>query len=100
MRRKSIVIFCGLLYIVVGLWIVISFTSFTDDEFNGKCLVTNPDNGYNDTYAHDNDSVIYSPEMSLEMRYYYDIYCTKKSIRMFDEYPCNCRQLNIDQRDH
>ena len=95
LKRKSVIIFCGLLYIVVGLLIVISFTSFIDNEFNDKCLNINSNNNrFNDTYS--NGSIIYT----TQMRYYYDMYCSQKSIRMFDDYPCNCRQLNIDQRNN
>ena len=91
-KRKGIVLLCGLLYITVGLIIMITFTSFIDNDFNEKCV--NMNENINNTYTNNSD-ILYTSEM----RYYYNKYCSKKSIRMFDEYPCNCRQLNVNESE-
>lgn len=78
-RRKSIVLICGLLFIIAGILILSFFLSFIENDFNNKCL--NPND----------DIIINNPELQ-----YYEIFCDKKVVNMFNyDYPCNCRQFEI-----
>ena len=78
-QRKSIILCCGLMFIGVGLLILIKFVSFIENDYKNKCL----------NYDISNQFHIDHPELK-----FYNLYCNKKVVNMFSDYPCNCRQLS------
>ena len=83
-RRKCIVLSLGVFLCVVGLTIILSFTISIQFNYYPKCV--NPRN-----YKIGNEKwTDIHPEMS-----YYNKYCRKRVVTIFNDYPCNCRQLSL-----
>ena len=83
-RRKCIILSLGCLLCVVGLTIILSFTISIQFNYYPKCI--DPEN-YKIGNRKWTDE---HPEMS-----YYNQYCRKRVVTIFNDYPCNCRQLNL-----
>lgn len=73
-KRKVFILTNSVLFIIAGIVIIVSFVSFIKNDYQTKCI--NPNGKWLNKHS--------------ELRYYQE-YCTKKSIRMFNNYPCNCR---------
>ena len=86
-KRKSIVIACGLLFILDGLLILIFFLVFIHNDFYNKCI--NIDSYNNGTIK--SEWLLKHPELQ-----FYNKYCDEKVVNMFDEYPCNCRLFRAE----
>ena len=48
--RKSIVLICGLSFVVVGILILVFFLSFINDDFKNKCIYDNASNDNNNEW--------------------------------------------------
>ena len=78
-RRKFLIVMCGLSFIAIGLTILILFVSFINVDFNEKCI--DPTESW----------LINHPESG-----YYNKFCTYQVVNIFSDYPCNCRQLRVN----
>ena len=83
LKRKAVIFGGGIFFILVGCLIVTSFVAFIEVRYNEKCINIE---GNNNTWIKDH------PELIL-----YDKYCLSKSINMFNDYPCNCRLIQIQK---
>ena len=84
--EKTLVVFVGVLFIAIGITVIVSFMSFINNDFDKKCINIDNIKSYTIFNYTKNEWLSKHPELL-----YYQDSCWKKSIRIFDEYPCNCR---------
>ena len=90
--RKLIVLLVALIFVVSGLVICICFVNDIEQNFQSKCIDVNNGNFSDNNAWH---------EEHQEIKVIYDKYCAKKVVNIFSpEYPCNCRQLKIDEENN
>ena len=82
-HRKCIVGLFGTALILLGVFILVMFITFINNEFEPKCV---------HPYTVNNDWLTKHPELEI-----YTKYCKKQVINIFNyEYPCNCRLFGYD----
>ena len=84
--RKCSVITLGLFLLGVGISILVSFTDNVENNYKAKCIAVVSYEDYNTTNWFSNN-----PEIAQ----FYGPHCERQVIRIFDEYPCECRKLRV-----
>ena len=83
--RKLIVFMIGLLFFGVGMSILISFVVDIEYNYKNKCLISETD-----LDVSKNEWFVNNPEISE----FYQTKCLFQVVKIFDDYPCNCREFS------
>ena len=94
-NRKLCIGASGIVFVIFGITILVSFISYIENEYNNKCLNLNVDlirlEESRANYSSTLDPwLINNPEMI-----FYDAACKHKVVNIFGQFPCNCRVLSL-----